>query len=784
MRFKSILISIGLVIGVLTTPFSITTAAALQIKTAPANWGYIYAGGKTASVQTVERNSSAYIEKKSNFIVNFNTVPAIAREAVQAAVDTWAANFASSVPVNVNVNWSKASSEGILAAASSKNNYANFIGAPDKTLYYASALANALAGKDLDPASPEIEITITSDAPWYLGTDGKCPPKSYDLQSVILHEMAHGLGFISGNYYDDLSGFGRIIQPTPFDAYAQLPDGRRLSDMPNSSLETGKALTSTLLWSGENGIKANNGVKPFLYTPSTYEPGSSVSHLDERTFNQSDDTKVMTPNLDSGEVFHLPGSLLLAMFEDMRRKPSAGITNGLPDSPQNFQALISDESAILKFDRPANFRSAQIESYLIKNVKTGEQTTASESPAIISGLKNGLEYSFSIVAKNAVGESSSVLSNPVTPQAAWKASVIDSKADAKYLASAIYQGKPVIAYSDSKNGNIKLATYFNNKWSNRTIDGNSRESGKTTNDVSGYISVCTSSANKKNYLHVFYTDLVTKDLKYALYDGKAWVYEVVDGDAATVQDYKIFPRVRGGSDVSVSNACAVTSDGVQVFYRDESQGILLGAVKNNGKWVYEIVDGDKDTESRTTGDVAFHMKAVTVGKNVHVIYDSVKGFDAEKNVTKGEIRYAVRNGAGAGDWKYKTLDAPDGSIAVAGYDVSIFNSAKGVNFSWFTSSGVSLPNPSQIRYQSSPTSSFVDNREVGYGTPNSTLTLDDKSILFSCELRLCLVSKSNNKVELISKGVTSSGGKGVWVTLNKIRYAVAGVSGKLTLYKP
>ena len=784
MRFKSILISIGLVIGVLTTPFSITTAAALQIKTAPANWGYIYAGGKTASVQTVERNSSAYIEKKSNFIVNFNTVPAIAREAVQAAVDTWAANFASSVPVNVNVNWSKASSEGILAAASSKNNYANFTGAPDKTLYYASALANALAGKDLDPASPEIEITITSDAPWYLGTDGKCPPKSYDLQSVILHEMAHGLGFISGNYYDDLSGFGRIIQPTPFDAYAQLPDGRRLSDMPNSSLETGKSLISTLLWSGENGIKANNGVKPLLYTPSTYEPGSSVSHLDERTFNQSDDTKVMTPNLDSGEVFHLPGSLLLAMFEDMRRKPSAGITNGLPDSPQNFQALISDESAILKFDRPANFRSAQIESYLIKNVKTGEQTTASESPAIISGLKNGLEYSFSIVAKNAVGESSSVLSNPVTPQAAWKASVIDSKADAKYLASAIYQGKPVIAYSDSKNGNIKLATYFNNKWSNKTIDGNSRESGKTTNDVSGYISVCTSSANKKNYLHVFYTDLVTKDLKYALYDGKAWVYEVVDGDAATVQDYKIFPRVRGGSDVSVSNACAVTSDGVQVFYRDESQGILLGAVKNNGKWVYEIVDGDKDTESRTTGDVAFHMKAVTVGKNVHIIYDSVKGFDADKNVTKGEIRYAIRSGTGAADWKYKTLDVPDGSIAVAGYDVSIFNSAKGVNFSWFTSSGVSLPKPNQIRYQPSPTSSIVDNKEVGYGTPNSPITLDEKSILFGCELRLCLVNKSNNKVELISKGVTSSGGKGVWVTLNKIRYAVAGVSGKLTLYKP
>ena len=784
MRFKSILTSIGLVIGVLTTPFSITAADALQIKSAPANWGYIYASGKTASVQTVERNYSAYLEKKSNFLVNFNTVPASAREAVQAAVDTWAANFASTVPVSVNVTWSKASSEGILAAASSKNNYANFTGAPDKTLYYASALANALAGKDLDPANPEIEITISSDAPWYLGVDGKCPPRSYDLQSVILHEMAHGLGFISGSYYDELSGLGRILQPTPFDAYAQLPDGRRLADMPNSSLETGKALTSTLMWSGENGIKANNGVKPLLYTPSNYEPGSSVSHLDEKTFSQSGDNATMTPNLDSGEVFHLPGSLLLAMFEDMRRKPPAGVTYGLPDPPQNFRAIISDQSAILMFELPANFRTAQIESYLIKNIKTGEQTTASESPVVINGLKNGLDYSFSIVAKNAVGESLSALSNSVTPEAAWKASVIDSKADAKYLAAAIYQGKSVIAYSDSKNGNIKLATYLNNKWSIKTIDGNSKDSGKTTNNVSGYISVCTSSANKKNYLHIFYTDLINKDLKYALYDGKAWVYEVVDGDGATVQDYKIFPRVRGGSDVSVSNACAVTSDGVQVFYRDESQGILLGAVKKNGEWVYELVDGDKDTENRTTGDVAFHMKAMTVDRNVHVIYDSVKGFDADKNVTKGEIRYAVRTGTGAADWKYKTLDAPDGSIAVAGYDVSIFNSAKGVNFSWFSSSGVSLPKPNQIRYQSSPTSSIVDNKEVGYGTPNSPITLDEKSILFGCELRLCLVNKSKNKVELISKGVTSSGGKSTWITLNKIRYAVAGVSGKLTLYKP
>ena len=60
---------------------------------------------------------------------------------------------------------------------------------------------------------------------------------------------------------------------------------------------------------------------------------------------------------------------------------------------------------------------------------------------------------------------------------------------------------------------------------------------------------------------------------------------------------------------------------MQVFYRDESQGILLGAVKNVIDWSYEIVDGDKDTEGRTTGDVAFHLKSVTVGKKIHLLFD-------------------------------------------------------------------------------------------------------------------------------------------------------------------
>jgi hypothetical protein len=783
-RLKSILTSIGLVAAILVAPISLPAANALEIKVAPAGWGYIYASGKTVSVQSTPRSPSANIEKKSNFIVNFNTVPIVARSAVQAAIDVWSENFSSTVPVNVNVSWGRASSYGILAAASAKNNFANFPNAPDKTLYYAAALANALAGKDIDPTNPELEITITSDAPWYYGTDGKCPPKSYDLESVILHEMGHGLGFISGNYYDQYSGYGRIDQPTPFDAYAQLPDGRRLADMPSPSLETGKALTSPLYWSGENAIKANNGIKPPLYAPSIYEPGSSVSHLDERTFSQSGANSVMTPNLDSGEVFHLPGSLLLAMIDDMRVKPPAGIAYGTPQPPQNVKALVSDKSAIVEFDPPVNFRSAQISSYEVKNVQSGDSVIVNESPAIITGLSNGSKYTFTVSATNSLGTSNTVTTNSVTPQAVWKSTVIDSAADAKYLASGTYAGKPVIAYSDSKNGDIKLATYSANKWSTKVIDGNSDALGKTNNDVSGYISMCTSTVGKKNYLHLFYGDLKDKDLRYAVYDGKSWYYEIVDGDAPTIQDYKEFPRVRGGSDVSVSSACAVTTTGVQVFYRDESQGILLGAVKDKNEWRYEIVDGDKDTEDRTTGDVAFHIKAITVGKKIHLIYDSVRGFDLDRNVTRGDIRYATRSSAFVEDWSYKTLDTPGEGVAVAGYDVSVFNAARGVNLGWFTGSGVSFPDPNQVRYQTLLSSTISNVSTANYGVPNSPIEIDEKSILFGCNLRLCSINKADKSISLVSSGSIKDGGKSNWININKIRYAVAGVSGKLTLFKP
>ena len=782
MRLKRFLLSIGLLISVIVTP--IPNANALTVKVAPAGWTYLFTGDTPASKTSTPRVLSVNLEKKSNFVPIYNNVPDVAKASIQRAIDIWSENFSSKVPVNVNVAWTKAPNSTILASASAKNIFSNFNGAPDKTLYYPSALANALAGVDLDVGEPELEINVTTGDFWYYGLDGKCPSNKYDLVSVILHEMAHGLGFMSGTYYDPATKVGRFLQPTAFDAYVQLPDGRRLVDLPSPSLEIGAALTSTLLWSGANALKANNGVKPLLFTPSVYEQGSSTSHLDERTFSNTFENSVMTPNLSAGEVFHLPGTLLLAIFEDLRMKPPAGIATELPGSVQNVRAVIGDKSAIIKFDPPADFRFAQIDSYLIENLQTGEIIKAPESPVVINGLKNGTKYTFSVKAVNSAGTSEPAKSNQITPQTSWKSTVIDSNADAKYIATTTYLGKPVIAYSESKNGDVKLATYSNGKWAIKTIDGNSDSSGKTTNNVAGHISLCTSTVGKINYLHIFYADLTNKDLKYALYNGKSFKYETVDGDGLVAQDYKEVNRVRGASDVSVTNACSVSNNVIQVFYRDESQGILLGAVKENGKWIYEIVDGDKDTEDRTTGDVAFHMKSVTVGKKISLIYDSVKGFDAEKNITKGEVRYASRSTSASSDWEYKTLDAPSERTYAVGYDVTILNTTKGLMTSWFIASGFTYPNPDQVKYQDVNAVSVVSVKADEFGTLNSSISADEKMVLFSCELRLCAVNKTSKAVNLVSKNTIQKGAQVNWITVDKTKYAMAGVSGKLTLLKP
>lgn len=783
------LLLVSLIFGsVLTAPVS---ALSSEVKSIAAPWVYFHAdnsGGEQLTTKTIPRTFS--IDKaltKSSFKVDFTNTPEIYRAAISAAAEVWAQNFTSPVPVKVKIQWERQSNIGILAAAAPGKFHNNFKNIPDNDLWYASALADSIAGEDIEPTIPEISIRINSAnaAMLYLGTDGNCPRNKYDLVSMILHEMGHGLGFLSNADYDDLYGYGSIQQPTPFDAYAELPDGRRLMDLDSPSIELGKALTEPLVWSGANAIRANNGIKPLLYTPAKYEGGSSVSHLDEVTFANSARDAVMSPNLKFGEVFHLPGPLLIAMFDDLLSKPPAGIPYGIPGVPRNVKALVADKSAIVTFDPPTNQRTAQITSYTIKVNQTGFEKTVTTSPAVISGLVNGSAFSFSIRAKNAVGTSVEATTNAVIPQAPWQKTYLDATADGKYLATATYGGKTVVAYSDTQRGILKLATWSGSKWLIQTIDGDGTKGGKTKNSVAGSISVCTNKVGKTEYLNLYYGDLTNKDLRRASYNGKTWSFEVVDGNGPVVQNYKEVARVRTASDVSVSNACAITPAGEQVFYRDESQGILLGAVRDGKNWRYEIVDGDSELNNRTMGDVAFHLKAITIGKKVSIFYDSVLSMSTtDKTVLRGEVRAAYRESAFPEDWKYQAVQSSYSNTIVAGYDVAVSLNSKTINVSWLGASGVSLPKPDQIQWNKFGSSDSVSTSKTDYfGSPSAPIAVDNSAIIFGCQDRLCVYNKNDKTINLISTLSTAEAQSATWITINKIKFVLAASAGKLSLFK-
>lgn len=746
-------------------------------------------GCKSAFSTSTSKPQFANIEAKSKFVVNYKNFPDWAKVEVQAAIDVWSANFQSTVPITVEATWGRSSSWGVLGSARSGNYYSGFEGAPDASLWYPSALANALAKKDLDKVSSEIIIQVNSTASWNQRGDSKPTTREYDLESVMLHELAHGLGFLSNNSYDTYFGYGSIDQPTPFDAYTQTPDGTRLADLASPSLELGNALQKDLVWGGPIATKANGGIKPKLFTPNPYEVGSSVSHLDEKTFLNSGLDSVMTPNLEAGEVFHDPGPLLLAMMEDIRNKPPVGIATVIPQTPRNVRAIVSDSSAIVTFDASVNMRTAQISTYVVKNLKTGQEKKSITSPVLMTGLKNGTSYSFSVYAINSIGSSNSAETDPVMPQPAWKATTLDSAADGKSATSTTFNTLPAVAYTDSKSGALKLAMLNGKVWKKITVDGTGGTGGRTKNPIVGQISLCVNGAGTKQLLHIFYSDSVDKVLRYATYDGKKFTYEVVDGNAPALNNFEDPIRVKGNSDVSISNACVASAAGVQVFYRDESQGILLGAVKKNGEdWNYELVDGDRKTDGRTTGDVAFHLRAVGDAGSTYVIYDSVLVVNQKKEATSGAVRVASRDGLDENTWNYKSLDFTDGAVAVAGYDVSLAKVSNGIQATWMTASALSVPKAENIRWALLGAPTYISQSAGGaFGNPGAALVSDGKQIAFACEDRICVLDyakASSGGIKLVTTAQNPEQLRMAWVTVSKVKYLLASVNGKLSLLKP
>lgn len=266
-----------------------------------------------------------------------------AKQAFQASVDTWAGLIDTpndSVPVRVKATFKDLGDPDVLGQAGPTDFVVLDPQSNGVRTSYPVALANALRGRDSTPSSA-ISCTggatssdgsdITAEfnnraGKVYYGTDGQLPDASYvDFQTVVLHELGHGLGFL-GSMDVDIEKRGRwgatTGVPDIYDRFTVRSSGsvqrKPLLSYVNGSTALGEALTSgAVYWDGPLGKAAYNGRPPRLYAPSQFLPASSYSHVSDVDFPAGDPNSLMTPFVENNEVIREPGPVVLGMFADM-----------------------------------------------------------------------------------------------------------------------------------------------------------------------------------------------------------------------------------------------------------------------------------------------------------------------------------------------------------------------------------------------------------------------------------------------------------------------------------
>ena len=253
----------------------------------------------------------------ATFSVDYNGFTPAARRAFQAAVNLWAAKVNSSVPITVEATFEPLD-RGVLGQAGASFIWRDFAGAPKRNTWYVDSVANKRAGRQLDPA-PDLVASFNSNMPdWYFGTDGRTPDGRYDFQSVVMHELGHGLGFLgAGSVSADDRGRVRLQGlPYGYDRFTENQAGQGLLGFANNSTSLADQLTGNAVYFDSAAVRnANGGSRARLFAPSNWSAGSSYSHLNERTYRQGNRNSLMTPTLNDGEAIHNPGAITLAIFK-------------------------------------------------------------------------------------------------------------------------------------------------------------------------------------------------------------------------------------------------------------------------------------------------------------------------------------------------------------------------------------------------------------------------------------------------------------------------------------
>lgn len=253
-----------------------------------------------------------------------------AQLAFQKALDIWSSLIETDIPIRVRAVWqpitdSNGSTNTVLGSASPGTYIRDFDGAQRTSTWYPVALAEKIAKRDFNEVTdPDIFAQFNSSlSNWYLGTDGVPQAGKTDLTTVVLHEIGHGLGITKSYNVNTTNGeISSFFSPfhVIYDHFIENNSNNNLVQNfipPSTALKT--QLTTPPLWYKTPQLDKISGGpdnRSRLYSPTTFQSGSSIAHLDEDTYNGTSNA-LMTPQIGNAEVHHNPGNLVMKMLADM-----------------------------------------------------------------------------------------------------------------------------------------------------------------------------------------------------------------------------------------------------------------------------------------------------------------------------------------------------------------------------------------------------------------------------------------------------------------------------------
>lgn len=306
---------------------------------------------------------------------NGNTIGQRRRIAFEYAAKRWSEQISGTIPIKIQATCSTTLPAGtpsrppFLASARPAQYLSNGAAGggplPLDDTFYPSALANQLSNEDNVVGGTRNDIVVNcndyydsngTDATdlrrWYYGLDGnprtfEPDSEDFDFVSTVLHEIGHGLGFVS---HIGTDGSYLAAKPSIWNRLMKNGAGTDITSL-NQSQRAAATISGDVFIASPNVVLYNNGNPAKVYSPNPLEPGSSMSHFDEATYSAADSlNELMTPASSFGS--HNFGPLAMNALRDMgysmldQLPPTVGIDVPVPGKSYRSNAINISGSAI------------------------------------------------------------------------------------------------------------------------------------------------------------------------------------------------------------------------------------------------------------------------------------------------------------------------------------------------------------------------------------------------------------------------------------------------------